>query len=91
MKIVQYPHPSLRHPARPLTAIDKKVQEAAAGMLDLMYEHKGLGLAAPQVGLPYQLIVLNPSGDPTDREHEGVYITPSSSTSGGRRRATRAA
>ena len=38
MKIVQFPHPSLRHPARPLTAIDKKVQEAAAKMIELMYE-----------------------------------------------------
>jgi peptide deformylase len=76
MKIVQYPHPSLRHPARPLTAIDKKVQEAAAKMLELMYEAKGLGLAAPQVGLPYQLIVLNPSGSAEDRSQEGVYINP---------------
>jgi peptide deformylase len=76
MKIVQYPHPALRHPARPLTAIDKKVQDAARAMLDLMYEAKGLGLAAPQVGLPYQLIVLNPSGDAENRENEGVYINP---------------
>ena len=76
MKIVQFPHPSLRHPARPLTAIDKKVQDAAAQMLELMYEHKGLGLAAPQVALPYQLIVLNPSGDPQKREEEGVYVNP---------------
>jgi peptide deformylase len=76
MKIVQFPHPSLRHAARPLTAIDKKVEEAAAKMLELMYAHKGLGLAAPQVALPYQLIVLNPSGDPQKRESEGVYINP---------------
>src|SRR6516164_2330501 len=76
MKIVQFPHPSLRHAARPLTAIDQKVQDAAAQMLELMYEHKGLGLAAPQVALPYQLIVLNPSGDPQKREEEGVYINP---------------
>jgi peptide deformylase len=76
MKIVQYPHPALRHPARPLTAIDTKVQEAAAKMLELMYEAKGLGLAAPQVGLPYQLIVLNPSGSAEDRSQEGVYINP---------------
>ncbi len=76
MKIVQFPHPALRHPARPLTAIDKKVHEAAARMLELMYEHKGLGLAAPQVGLPYQLIVLNPSGSPEDKEAECVYVNP---------------
>jgi peptide deformylase len=76
MKIVQYPHPSLRHPARPLTAIDRKVHEAAAGMLALMYEAHGLGLAAPQVALPYQLLVLNPTGDPEQHEQEGVFINP---------------
>ena len=76
MKIVRYPHPALRHQSRPLTAIDRKVEEAAAQMLELMYEHKGLGLAAPQVALPYQLIVLNPSGDPENRDEEGVYINP---------------
>jgi peptide deformylase len=76
MKILQYPHPSLRHPARALTTIDEKVRMAAAQMLDLMYEHRGLGLAAPQVGLPYHLIVLNPSGDPEQTEHEGVFINP---------------
>jgi peptide deformylase len=76
MKIVQYPHPALRRPARPLTAIDKQVRMHAARMLELMYEHKGLGLAANQVALPYQLLVLNFSGDPEQRDKEGVYINP---------------
>jgi peptide deformylase len=76
MKIVKYPHPSLRRPARVLSTIDAKVQKAAEEMLALMYEHKGLGLAAPQVALPYQLMVLNPTGDPAQKEHEGVYVNP---------------
>lgn len=76
MKIVHYPHPSLRHPARPLTAIDEKVRSYAREMLELMYEAKGLGLAAPQVGLPYQIIVLNTAADPQKREHEGVFFNP---------------
>ena len=46
MKIVQYPHPALRHKARPLTAIDKQVQLQAGEMLDLMNEANGPGLAA---------------------------------------------
>src|SRR5581483_12285773 len=53
-----------------------KVHMAAAQMLALMYEHKGLGLAGPQVALPYQILVMNPTGDPEQREHEGVYINP---------------
>ncbi len=76
MKIVEYPHPALRWEAKPLTAIDAKVHRAAAEMLELMYAHKGLGLAATQVALPYQMLVLNPTGDPAQREHEGVYLNP---------------
>jgi peptide deformylase len=76
MKIVQYPHPALRHVCRPLTAIDAKVRKAAEEMLEAMYAAKGLGLAAPQVALPYRLIVLNLTGDRNQRDQEGVYVNP---------------
>jgi peptide deformylase len=76
MKIVQYPHPALRYDAVPLTALDEKVRSHAARMLELMYEAKGLGLAATQVALPYQLFVANFAGDPQQKEHERVYINP---------------
>ncbi len=76
MKIVKYPHPSLRHKARPLTAIDKRVRIHAGEMLELMYKHRGLGLAATQVALPYRLFVMNLMADPEQREHERVYINP---------------
>src|SRR5262245_57627729 len=76
VKIVHYPHPSLRHPARPLTGIDAKVRDLARAMLDLMYEQRGLGLAAPQVGLPLQMFVVNYAGDPAQKDKEGVYINP---------------
>jgi peptide deformylase len=76
MKIVQYPHPALRYVCRPLTAIDAKVRAAAEEMLELMYEAKGLGLAAPQVALPYRLIVLNLTGDRERRDQEGAYVNP---------------
>jgi peptide deformylase len=76
LKIVQYPHPSLRHPAQRLTAIDDKVRRVAAKMVDLMYENRGLGLAGPQVGLPFRIFVANYSGDPEQREQEGIFINP---------------
>src|ERR1700722_13416957 len=76
LKIVQYPHPSLRHKARPLTAIDKRVHVVAGAMIELMYANHGLGLAAPQVGLPFQMFVVNYAGDPEKRDLEGVYINP---------------
>jgi peptide deformylase len=76
MKIVLYPHPALRHPAKPLAAIDKQVHLDAGHMLELMYEHKGLGLAANQVFLPYRIVVLNPSGDSQQRDKEEVLLNP---------------
>lgn len=76
LKIVQYPHPSLRHKAAVLKQITADIIRLAEAMLDLMYEHKGLGLAGPQVGMPYQLFVTNYAGDAAVKEMEGVYINP---------------
>lgn len=76
MKVVRYPHPALVHPTRPLTAIDKKVQLHVGAMIDTMYEARGLGLAANQVALPFQLLVMNITGDPEQKDHEHVFINP---------------
>lgn len=76
MKIVKYPHPALRTAAQPVTAIDKEVQLAAGRMLDLMYTAAGLGLAAPQVNLGLQLLVMNFEGDPERKDAECVAINP---------------
>jgi peptide deformylase len=76
MKIVNYPHPALRHAARPLTAIDQKVQKLVREMFDLMYEGRGLGLAGPQVELPYQVFIMNLKSDPNQPEAERVWINP---------------
>ena len=76
LKIVHYPHPALRHPAKPLTSIDEKVRTQARQMLDLMYEAKGLGLASNQVALTYQMIVINPKPDDPERRQELVLVNP---------------
>jgi len=76
MKIVHYPHPALRHPAKPVSSIDKELNIQIGYMMELMYEAKGLGLAAPQVALPFQLLVMNVTGDPSKPECEEVYLNP---------------
>lgn len=45
-------------------------------MFDLMYQAKGIGLAANQVELPYRLFVLNLESDPKARDQEYVFINP---------------
>jgi peptide deformylase len=76
MRIVHYPHPALRHPGKAVATIDKELRLQIGQMMDCMYEAKGLGLAAPQVALPYQLLVMNVTGNPAEKEREEVYINP---------------
>jgi peptide deformylase len=76
MKIVQYPHPSLRHAGKPLTSIDKKLRIQVGEMFELTYQARGLGLAATQVALPYQLLVMNLTADANQKEKEEVYLNP---------------
>jgi peptide deformylase len=76
LKIVHYPHPALRHKTRALTSIDKDVRLQAGRMLELMYEARGLGLASPQVGLPFQMTVINVLGDANEKATERVLINP---------------
>src|SRR5262245_11434886 len=76
MKIVNYPHPSLRFPAKPVTSLDKTVRMQAGKMLELMYDANGLGLAAPQVALPIRLLVINFAADAGQKDQEVVALNP---------------
>src|SRR5947209_679712 len=62
MKIIRYPHPTLRHVSKPLKRIDAELHAIVRRMFELMYEHKGVGLAANQVDLPYRLFIVNLKG-----------------------------
>ncbi len=73
LRIVSYPDPILRQKARPVEVIDDTVRQVAKRMLQLMHDAPGIGLAAPQVGLPWRLFVANPTGDPRDDQ---VFINP---------------
>jgi peptide deformylase len=75
LKLIHYPHPTLRHVSRPLKKIDAEVRQIAREMIELMYQHKGVGLAANQVDLPYRLFVVNLEGDPAKGE-EVVFVNP---------------
>lgn len=73
LRIVLYPHPVLREIAQPLDAVDGHVQAVADRMIELMHEARGVGLAAPQVGLPWRMFVINPTNEPGD---DLVIINP---------------
>lgn len=76
LKIVQYPHPVLKHVSRPLKRIDAELRATIREMFDLMYQANGIGLAANQVALPYRLFVINLTADPAQADQERVFINP---------------
>lgn len=76
LQIVYHPHPALRWKSRDVTRIDSQLKDWVGQMFDLMYEARGIGLAANQVALPYRLFVINPSGSAEDRDQEQVFINP---------------
>ena len=49
--------PVLRRAASPVTEFDKSLATLAADMFETMYDANGVGLAAPQIGLPKRLFV----------------------------------
>lgn len=54
-----YPDPILRKKAKPVENIDGSVKEIADRMAEVMYTNKGIGLAAPQIGISNQIIVVD--------------------------------
>ncbi|MBD3881749.1 peptide deformylase [Phormidium tenue FACHB-886] len=58
---------ALRQPAKRITKVDDEIRLLAKQMLQTMYSEDGIGLAAPQVGINKQLIVIDcKPEDPTN-------------------------
>jgi peptide deformylase len=73
VNIINYPDPRLKRPSQPVECFDEELAALAGRMLELMKEHRGVGLAAPQVGRNIRLFVINPTGEPQDAR---VYVNP---------------
>jgi peptide deformylase len=76
MEVVVYPDPRLLKKTAPITNVTDEVRANAAEMLRLMYEDRGVGLAAPQVGWSARIFVMNPTSDASKPEEETVLLNP---------------
>ncbi len=72
LKLTLYGNPVLKLRADPISHIDKDIEHLAEGMLEVMDQYVGVGLAAPQVGVPKRLIIV---GFETD-EKPTVLVNP---------------
>jgi peptide deformylase len=78
LRIVKYPDPALRRRAAPVKEVTPDVRDVALRMIELMREAEGIGLAAPQVGLPWRLFVTHvPPAE--DRSPESNPVTATAS------------
>ena len=70
-KILTFPDPKLREVAKEVTNFDSNLKELANDLLETMYEFKGIGLAAIQIGIPKRIKVMNIS---KYRKKNPIYI-----------------
>ena len=59
LKINIFGDPVLRKKAKPVKEVTAEYRKILSSMVESMYEHSGIGLAAPQVGISAQLIVVD--------------------------------
>ena len=57
--LVRYGGPGLNHRAAPVTTFDDALQRLIDDMVDTMYAAPGIGLAAPQIGVPLRIAVID--------------------------------
>jgi peptide deformylase len=62
-QIRQYPDVALKMKARPVEQFDDDLRDLAERMKRLMFEARGIGLAAPQVGILQRMFVFTPAKD----------------------------
>jgi peptide deformylase len=66
LQVVKYGTPILRQKGTRIDGVTPAIKKLIADMFETMYAHKGIGLAAQQVGLALQLTVIDVRGV-TDR------------------------
>ena len=76
LRILEYPHPLLRAPNADVTEFDDELKQLTKEMFAIMYASRGVGLAAPQLGINKRLMVFNPEGDPKKWLSELVLCNP---------------
>jgi peptide deformylase len=73
LNILRYPDPRLHKVAKPVTVFDERLKKLVADMAETMYDAPGVGLAATQVDVHEQVIVI----DVSDTNNElRVFINP---------------
>lgn len=82
-KIIYLPDPCLRKVAKPVETFDDELHVLIDDMFETMYDARGVGLAAPQIGLSMRLSVIDVIGD---KKQQYVLINPEIVSSSGEKK-----
>jgi len=74
LDILVYPDPRLRTIAQPVKTVDDRIRTLIKDMIETMHDAQGIGLAATQVNVHEQVIVMQIAEDP--QEEPRVLINP---------------
>ncbi len=78
-QLTHYPADVLAKSASPVEKIDDNIRQLVERMIDIMIKNKGVGLAAPQIGVPLRLFIISLDGK---RESVKVYVNPNFTLTG---------
>ena len=82
--ILHYPDPRLREPGKKVPEMTDELRRLVDDMAETMYAAPGVGLAATQIGEPWQIFVVDcaPEGEPSDFR---VFVNPEIASTEGTR------
>ena len=77
-EVLIWPDPRLKAKAAPVAVVDAAVRKLVEDMFETMYAEDGVGLAAPQLGVPLRIVVIdtNPRPDQDKPQRPIVLINP---------------
>uniref|UniRef100_UPI000A439E0D peptide deformylase n=1 Tax=Herbaspirillum autotrophicum TaxID=180195 RepID=UPI000A439E0D len=73
LNILRYPDPRLHKIAKPVAVFDARLKKLVADMAETMYEAPGVGLAATQIDVHEQIVVIDVSDTSNQLQ---VFINP---------------
>ena len=73
LPILEFPDPRLRTIAKPVAKVDERIKTLVDDMFETMYDAPGVGLAATQVNVHEQVIVIDTS---EGKNEPRVFINP---------------
>ena len=73
-EIIIVPHPTLRKKAAKVSDFGPELQQLIDDMIDTLHENSGAGLAAPQVNVPQQVILVEYGNDEDEEIPPTIYV-----------------